>query len=74
MNFTRKDIILFGLSLITLVTILFIFTDMVGVLFVGDDYTVRALFRIKVWVFLVLFTTVFLVGSNILKWPIRQLG
>ena len=74
MNFTRKDIILFGLSLITLVTILFVFTDMVGALFVGDDYTVRAWFRIKVWLFLVLFTTVFLVGSNILKWPIRQLG
>ena len=74
MNLTRKDIILFGLSLISLVTILFVFTDIMGVLFVGDDYAIRAWFRCKVWLFLVLFTSVFLVGSNVLKWPIRQLG
>ena len=74
MNITRKDITLFVLRLIPLVGMLFLFTDMVGILFVSDDYTVRLWFRCKVWVFLTLFATTFLVGSEVLKWPIRQLG
>ena len=74
MNFTRKDIILFLLRLLPLVGVLYLFTDMVGVLFVGDDYTVRLWFRFKVLLFLFVFSATFLVGSNVLKWPIRQLG
>lgn len=74
MNITRKDIILFALRLFALVSILYLLTDMVGILFVGDDYTIRGVFRLKVWVFLTAFTATFLVGSNVLKWPIRQLG
>lgn len=74
MNITRKDIILFTLRLIPVVSVLFLLTDMLGILFVGDDYTIRAWFRCKVWLFLTAFTVAFLVGSNILKWPIRQLG
>lgn len=74
MSITRKDITFFFLRLITLVSILYLFTDMMGVLFVGDDYIVRAWFRCKVWMFLVLFTSAFLVGGNVLKWPIRQMG
>lgn len=74
MNIMRKDIILFALRLVTLVSILYLFTDMVGVLFVGDDYVIRAVFRFKVWLFLTAFTATFLVGSNILRWPIHQLG
>ena len=50
------------------------FTDMVGTLFLGDDYTVRAWFRWKVFFFLTAFTSVYLAGSNVLKWPVRQLG
>lgn len=74
MNITRKDIILFAIGLVPLVTILYLFTDMVGVLFVGDDYTIRASLRCKVLLFLTAFTSAFLVGSNVLKWPIRQLA
>lgn len=74
MNITRKDIILFAIRLVPLVAILYVFTDMVGVLFVGDDYTVRALLRFKMLLFLTAFTSAFLVGSNVLKWPIRQLA
>lgn len=74
MNITRKDIILFAIRLVPLVAILYVFTDMVGVLFVGDDYTVRALLRFKMLLFLAAFTSAFLVGSNVLKWPIRQLA
>lgn len=74
MNITRKEAILFAARLIPLAGILFLFTDMVGTLFVGDDYTVRTWFRCKILLFLVSFTFVFLIGSNVLKWPIRQLG
>ena len=74
MNTTRKNIILYIAQLIPLVGILFLFTDMVGTLFLGDDYTVRAWFRWKVFFFLTAFTSVYLAGSNVLKWPVRQLG
>ena len=74
MNFTRKDLLFFVLRLVPLVSILFMLTDMVGTLFVGKDYTVRAWFRWKVILFLTAFSTAFLVGSNVLKWPVRQLA
>lgn len=74
MNITRKDILLLAIRLIPLVSIIFVFTDMVGTLFVGDDYTIRAWFRFKVLFFLTAFTSAFLVGSHVLKWPIRQLA
>ena len=74
MNITRKDIILFAIKLIPLVAILFIFTDMVGALFVGDDYTMRASLRWKMLFFLTVFTAAFLVGSDVLRWPKRQLA
>lgn len=74
MNFTRKDLLFFVLRLVPLVSILFMLTDMVGTLFVGDDYMVRAWFRWKVILFLTAFSTAFLVGSNVLKWPVRQLA
>ena len=74
MNITRKDLLFFVLRLVPLVSILFMLTDMVGTLFVGDDYTVRAWFRWKVILFLTAFATAFLVGSNVLKWPVRQMA
>ena len=74
MNFTRKDLLFFVLRLVPLVSILFMLTDMVGTLFVGDDYMVRAWFRWKVILFLTAFSTAFLVGSNVLKWPVRQMA
>ena len=74
MNITRKDILLFLVRLIPLVSIIFLFTDMVGTLFVGDDYTIRAWFRFKVLLFLTAFATAFLTGSYVLKWPLRQLA
>ncbi len=74
MNITRKDIFLFTVRLIPLVSIIFLITDMVGTLFVGDDYTIRTWFRFKVLLFLTAFATVFLTGSYVLKWPARQLA
>ena len=74
MNLTRKDIALLVIRLLPLVGILYLFTDVIGILFVGDDYTVRAWFRWKVLLFLIAFTTVFLIGSNVLKWPVRQIA
>ena len=74
MNITRKDLLFFVLRLVPLVGILFLLTDMVGALFVGDDYTVRAWFRWKVILFLMTFSTAFLMGSYVLKWPVRQMA
>lgn len=74
MNIRHKDSVLFVAQLIPLVGILYLFTDLIGTLFVGDDYHVRAWFRCKVFFFLTAFTSTFLVGSNILKWPVRQLA
>lgn len=74
MNITRKDILLFVIRLVPLVAILYLFTDMVGVLFVSDDYTMRASLRWKMLLFLTTFTSAFLVGSNVMKWPVRQLA
>lgn len=74
MNITRKDILLFVIRLVPLVAILYLFTDMVGVLFVSDDYTMRTSLRWKMLLFLTTFTSAFLVGSNVMKWPVRQLA
>ena len=74
MNITRKDLLFFVLRLVPLVSILFMLTDMVGTLFVGDDYMVRAWFRWKVILFLMTFSTAFLMGSYVLKWPVRQMA
>lgn len=74
MSISRKNICLFILRLILLTSILYLFSDMMGALFVSDDYTIRAWFRWKVLFFLVFFTFVVLIGSNVLKWPIRQLA
>ena len=74
MNITRKDIISFVTRLVPLVAVLCLFTDMVGVLFVGEDYTVRAATCWKIVLFITAFTSAFLVGSNVLRWPVRQLA
>lgn len=74
MNLNRKDTILFVAQLIPMVGLLFLFTDLVGCLFVGDDYHVRAWFRCKVFAFLTAFTSAYLIGTNVLKWPLRQLA
>lgn len=74
MDINRKTAILFALRTITLVSILFLFTDMIGTLFVGDDYMVRAWFRCKVIAFLTLICTAYLFGSNVLRWPTHQLA
>lgn len=74
MNLNRKETALFVAQLIPMVGLLFLFTDLVGCLFVGDDYHVRAWFRCKVFFFLTLFTSAYLVGTNVLKWPLRHLA
>ena len=74
MNISRKESILFVAQLVPMVGILYLFTDLVGCLFVGDDYHVRAWFHCKVLLFLTAFTAAYLTGTNILKWPVRQLG
>lgn len=74
MNLNRKETILFIAQLIPMVGLLFLFTDLVGCLFVGDDYHVRAWFRCKVFAFLTAFTSAYLIGTNVLKWPLRQLA
>ena len=73
MNITRKEIILFIAQLIPIVGILFLFTDVTGALFIGDDFTVRAGFRWKLFFFLTVFTATFLTATNIFKSPLRQL-
>ena len=73
-NITRKEFILFVAQLVPMVGILYIFTDLVGCLFVGEDYHVRTWFQCKVLLFLTAFTAVYLTGTNVLKWPVRQLG
>lgn len=73
MNITRKEIILFIAQLIPIVGILFIFTDIMGCLFIGDDFTLRDGFRWKLFLFLSTFTAVYLAGTNILRVPLRQL-
>lgn len=74
MNISRKESVLIVAQLIPLVGILYLFTDLVGCLFVGEDYHVRTWFRIKVLGFITAFTAAYLTGTNILKWPTRQLG
>ena len=74
MKISRKESILFVAQLIPLVGFLYLFTDLVGCLFVSEDYHVRMWFRIKVFGFISAFTTAYLAGTNLLKWPTRQLG
>lgn len=74
MNLNRKESVLFVVQLIPMVGLLFLFTDLIGNLFVGDDYHIRMWFRCKVFFFLTAFTSIYLVGTNILKWPLRQLA
>lgn len=74
MNLNRKETILFIAQLIPMVGILFLYTDMVGCLFVGENYQVRALYRWEMLLYLTVTTTLYLTGTNILKWPVRQLG
>ncbi len=74
MSLNRKESALFVAQLIPMVGLLFLFTDLVGCLFVGDDYHVRAWFRCKVLFFLTAFTSAYLVGTNVLKWPLRHLA
>lgn len=74
MRITRKDLLKFAWRSAALVSLLFLFVDMVGMLFVSDDYTVRGWFRCKVILFLIAFAAAFFAGSDILKWPLRQLG
>ena len=74
MKISRKESVLFVAQLIPLVGILFLFTDLLGCLFVGDDYHVRMWFRCKVLGFVRAFTTIYLAGTNLLKWHTRQLG
>lgn len=74
MSFNRKESALFVAQLIPMVGLLFLFTDLVGCLFVGDDYHVRAWFRCKVLFFLTAFTSAYLMGTNVLKWPLRHLA
>ena len=56
-----------------MIAVLCLFIDMVGVLFIGDDYVIRASFRWKILLFITTFSSVFLVGSEILKWPLKKL-
>lgn len=73
MNYTRKESILFIAQLIPMVGILFLFTDVVGCLFLGEGYHVTAGIRFKLLLFLTAFVAAYLIGTNILKWPLRQL-
>lgn len=74
MNINRKESILFVVQLIPMVGLLYLFTDLVGCLFVGEDYQVNTWFQCKMFFFITAFTAVYLTGTNILKWSIRQLG
>ena len=65
MRITRKSLLLFIAQLIPLVGLLFLFTDLVGSLFVGEDYHVRGWFRCKVLAYLVAFTSAYLTGTNV---------
>lgn len=53
--------------------LLFLFSDLVGVLFVGEDYAVRFSFRFKVFSFVALFIGIYLICANILQWSPRRL-
>lgn len=74
MNTSRKESILFVAQLIPMVGILYLYTDLVGCLFVSEEYHVSTSFQCKLVLFLTAFTTIYLTGTNILKWPVRQLG
>ena len=74
MNTTRKESLILIAQFIPLVGILYLFTDLVGCLFVGDDYHVRTWFRCKVFFFLTAFASAYLAGASIMKWPVRRLA
>lgn len=71
---SRKIIAPFAIRLVPLVALLFLATDMVGALFLGDDYVVTTPLRCKVALFLTASTTALLVCSDVLRWPPRQLA
>ena len=73
MNITNKNIISLAIRLVSMVVVLCLFIDIVGVLFVDDDYVIRASFRWKILLFITTFSSVFLVGCEILKWPLKKL-
>lgn len=74
MNITRKDIVFFVLRLVPLACFLFVVTDMMGVLFVGDGYEVGLGFRCKVAAALGAFGCVFLLCRKVLRWPVRKMA
>ena len=68
-----NKMLLFAAQLILMIGLLFLFTDLAGILFVGEDYSIRVGFRFKVFSFISLFTVIYLLVSNVLKWTSRQL-
>ncbi len=74
MNTNRKERILFVAQFIPLVCILFLLTDLTGNLFVGDEYQIRVIFRLKVFLHITAFTIAYLIGTNVLKCSVRQLA
>lgn len=74
MKITRNSLRSLVAQLILLLGILFLFTDAIGHLFIGEDYQVRGFFRCKLLLLLTFFLTVYLIGTDILKWSVRQLG
>ena len=74
MKISRKESILFVAQLVPMVGLLYLFTDLIGYLFVGEEYHVRTWFQCKVFLFITAFTSIYLAGTNMLKWPVRQLA
>lgn len=68
-----NKMLLFAAQLILMIGLLFLFTDLAGILFVGEDYSIRVGFRFKVFSFISLFTVIYLLVSNVLKWTSSQL-
>ncbi|MBR5147586.1 MAG: hypothetical protein IKV15_00095 [Bacteroidaceae bacterium] len=74
MNITRKESLLLLVRFVPLLGLLYLFTDLLGCLFVGADYHVRAWFHIKVFLFLAAFSAGYLVCTKLLRCTLRQLG
>lgn len=74
MNNTRKESLLLLARFAPLLGLLYLFTDLIGCLFVGADYHVRTWFHIKVFFFLTAFSAGYLVCTHILRCTLRQLG
>ena len=71
MSKAHKGIVSYIIRFFFTIGLLFLFTDMVGILFVGENFVVRAEFRYK----LLLFLTAFSVGylASIRLFPMRKL-